>query len=157
MPRHDPLLKRSDHRLHGLKLRREHDKARARIDQASAYRSTMFSSTTAQPPIAVADAAPPLRVKACPVSRVTPVQTAVRNYTGDEGGPFGFGDQVADPKPPQAAAAKIRGGERCGKVGTMIPAGMVERGERKRTASEALRRCQNRRLALPPGSARGMS
>ena len=45
-------------------------------------------------------------------------------------------------------------------VGTMIPAGMVERGERKRTAEEAskfLRRCQNRRLALPPGSARGMS
>src|SRR5262245_60166331 len=24
------------------------------------------------------------------VSRVTPVQTALRNYTGDEGGPFGF-------------------------------------------------------------------
>jgi hypothetical protein len=39
-------------------------------------------------------------------------------------------------KQPQAAAAKIRGGERCGKVGTMIPAGMVERGERKRTAAE---------------------
>jgi hypothetical protein len=28
----------------------------------------------------------------CPVSRVTPVQTALRNCTGDEGGPFGFGD-----------------------------------------------------------------
>jgi hypothetical protein len=40
------------------------------------------------------------------VSRVTPVQTALRNYTGDEGGPFGFGDQVAHPKPPQAAAVK---------------------------------------------------
>jgi hypothetical protein len=26
---------------------------------------------------------------------------------------------------------KIRGGERCGKAGTMIPAGKVERGERK--------------------------
>jgi len=52
------------------------------------------------------------------VSRVTPVQTALRNCTGDEGGPFGFGDQVADPKPPQAAAVKSRGGERCGKVGT---------------------------------------
>jgi len=37
------------------------------------------------------------------VSRATPVQTALRNCTGDEGGPFGFGDQVADPKPPQAA------------------------------------------------------
>jgi len=30
-------------------------------------------------------------------------------------GPFGFGDQVADSKPPQAAAVKSRGGERCGK------------------------------------------
>ncbi|HMB37316.1 MAG TPA: hypothetical protein VKV41_24935, partial [Methylomirabilota bacterium] len=26
------------------------------------------------------------------VSRVTPVQTALRNCTGDEGGPFGFGE-----------------------------------------------------------------
>ena len=39
------------------------------------------------------------------VSRVTPVQTALRNCT--EGGPFGFGDQVGDPKPPQAAAVKL--------------------------------------------------
>src|SRR5215470_16693818 len=70
------------------------------------------------------------------VSRVTPVQTELRNCTGDEGRPFGFSDQAADPRPPQAAAVKIRGGERCGKVGTMIPAGMVERGERKRTAAE---------------------
>jgi hypothetical protein len=70
-------------------------------------------------------------------SRVTPVQTALRNCTGDEGGPFGFGDQVADPKPPRAAAVKCRGGERRGNVGTVIPAGKVERGERKQTASEA--------------------
>jgi hypothetical protein len=71
------------------------------------------------------------------VSRASPVHTAQRNCTGDEGGPFGFGYQVADPKPPQAALAKSHGGERCGNVGTMIPAGTVERGERKRTASEA--------------------
>jgi len=42
----------------------------------------------------------------------------------------------ADPKPPQAAAVKSRGGERCGNAGTMILAGKVERGERKRTADE---------------------
>ena len=48
----------------------------------------------------------------------------------------GFGDQVADPKPPQAAVVKSHGGERCGNAGTMIPAGTVERGERKRTVSE---------------------
>ena len=52
------------------------------------------------------------------VSRVSPVQTAVRNCTGDEGGPFGFGDQVADPKPPRAAVVKSHGRERCGNVGT---------------------------------------
>ena len=57
------------------------------------------------------------------VSRVTPVHTAVRNCTRDEGRPFGFGDQVADPKPPRAAAVKSRGGERRGNAGTMIPAG----------------------------------
>jgi hypothetical protein len=56
-------------------------------------------------------------------------------------GPFGFGDQVADPKPPQAAVVKSRGGERCGKVGAKIPAGMVERGERKRTADEVSKAC----------------
>ena len=71
------------------------------------------------------------------VSRVAPVQTAVRNCTKDEGRPFGFGDQVADPKPPRAAAVKSRGGERRGNVGAMIPTGTIERGERKRTASEA--------------------
>ncbi len=31
------------------------------------------------------------------VSRVSPVQTAVRNCTRDEGGPFGFGDQELIP------------------------------------------------------------
>ena len=34
------------------------------------------------------------------VSRASPVHTALRNCTGDGGGPSGFGDQVADPKPP---------------------------------------------------------
>jgi len=31
-----------------------------------------------------------------------------------------------------AAVVKSHGGERCGNAGTMIPAGTVERGERKR-------------------------
>ncbi len=31
------------------------------------------------------------------VSRVSPVQTALRNCTRDEGGPFGFGDQELMP------------------------------------------------------------
>ena len=70
------------------------------------------------------------------VSRASRVHTAMRNYIGDEGRPFGFGDQVADPKPPQAAAVKSHGSERRGKARTMIPAGKVERGERKRTVRE---------------------
>jgi hypothetical protein len=37
---------------------------------------------------------------------------------------------------PQAAVAKSDGRERCGNVGNKIPAGTVERGERKRTAAE---------------------
>jgi len=41
-----------------------------------------------------------------------------------------------DLKPPQAAVVKSDGGERCGKVGTKIPAGKVERGERKQTVDE---------------------
>ena len=60
----------------------------------------------------------------------------MRNYIGDEGRPFGFGNQVADPKPPQAAAVKSHGSERCGKARAMTPAGTVERGERKRTVRE---------------------
>jgi hypothetical protein len=32
MLRHDPLLDQSDHRLHGLKLRRQQHQARPRID-----------------------------------------------------------------------------------------------------------------------------
>ncbi len=70
------------------------------------------------------------------VSRASPVQTAMRNCTRDEGGPFGFGDQEPIPSYRKLLRSKSHGGERCGKVGTMIPASMVERGERKRTTTE---------------------
>ncbi len=70
------------------------------------------------------------------VSRVSPVQTALRNCTRDEGGPFGFGDRELIPscrKPlwPEAMVVSV-----AEKAGTMIPAGTVERGERKRTTAE---------------------
>jgi hypothetical protein len=45
-------------------------------------------------------------------------------------------ESSADLKPRQAAAVKSRGYERCGNAGTMILAGMVERGERKQTVDE---------------------
>ena len=60
----------------------------------------------------------------------------MRNCTRDEGRPFGFGDQVVDPKPPQAALVKSHGRERCGNTGTKILAGKIERGERKQTVDE---------------------
>src|SRR6266498_4508181 len=63
-----------------------------------------------------------------------------------------------DPKPPQAAAVKSRGGERCGNAGTRFR----QARSREASASEPLqkcrkriRRCQNRGVTLPPGSARG--
>jgi hypothetical protein len=56
------------------------------------------------------------------VSRASPVHTALRNCTGDERGPFGFDDQVTDPKPPRAAVVKGNGRERRGNVGTTVPA-----------------------------------
>ena len=91
------------------------------------------------------------------VSRAWPVHTAARNCTRDEGRPFGFGDQVADPKPPQAAVVKSDGGERCGNAGTRFRQARL----REASASEPLmrcrkpiRRCRNRGVPLPPGSAR---
>jgi hypothetical protein len=40
------------------------------------------------------------------VSRVSPVQTALRNCTGDGGRSSGFGDQVADPGEPVSTSRK---------------------------------------------------
>src|SRR5215475_1866599 len=50
------------------------------------------------------------------VPRVSPVHTAVRNCTRDEGG---LRDRLsgADLKPPQAAVVKSNSGERCGNAG----------------------------------------
>src|SRR5258707_3684784 len=60
-------------------------------------------------------------------------------------------------KPPQAAADKSNGGERCGNAGTRFRQARL----REASASEPsmkcrkrIRRCQNRGLTLPPGSAR---
>src|SRR6202049_1224462 len=63
-----------------------------------------------------------------------------------------------DLKPPQAAVVKSDGGERCGNAGTRFRQARL----REASASEPsmkcrkrIRRCQNRGLTLPPGSARG--
>jgi hypothetical protein len=70
------------------------------------------------------------------VSRVTPVHTAQRNCTRDGGWPFEFGNQVSISSHRKLLSSKatvVNVAETSGHD----PAGMVERGERKRTAAEA--------------------
>jgi hypothetical protein len=65
------------------------------------------------------------------MSRVTPVQTAMRNCTRDEGRSFEFGNQVLI-----SSHRKLSdGGERCGS------AGMIERGERMDQPASLYRSC----------------
>src|SRR5258707_1077934 len=92
------------------------------------------------------------------VSRVTPVHTAVRNCTRDEGRALRGRQSGVDLKPPQAAVIKSHGGERCGKAEIRFRQARL----REASASEPsmkcrkrIRRCQNRGLTLPPGSAWG--
>ena len=79
------------------------------------------------------------------VSRVTPVQTAKRNCTRDEGGPFEFGNQVlisSHRKLLWSKAMVVSVAEKSGHdpvrqgCRDMIPSGKVERGERKRSIGE---------------------
>ena len=69
------------------------------------------------------------------VSRVTPVHTAVRNCTRDEGGPFEVGNQVLIPSHRKLLSSKamvVNVAEKSERdFGSMI-----ERGERKRTADD---------------------
>jgi hypothetical protein len=69
------------------------------------------------------------------VSRVTPVHTAMRNCTRDEGRPFEVGNQVlisSHRKLLWSKAMVVNVAESRNKIST----GMIERGERKRTAAE---------------------
>src|SRR5262245_25885083 len=61
----------------------------------------------------------------------------VRNCTRDEGGPFGFGNQVSISSHRKLLSPKAMVVSIAENVGTTIPSGTVERGERKRTAAEA--------------------
>jgi hypothetical protein len=87
------------------------------------------------------------------VSRVSPVQTALRNCMRDEGRPFEFGNQVLISSHRKQLSSKSDGGERCRHVGTKIPTGKVERGERKRAPSGRLigRKTGERGLDPPKG------
>jgi len=93
------------------------------------------------------------------VSRASPVQTVVRNYTRDEGRPFEAGSQVQVSNRCKLLASKAM------VVSVAVNVGTISRrvGLREASASEPsmkcrkrIRRCQNRGVTLPPGSARGM-
>jgi hypothetical protein len=70
------------------------------------------------------------------VSRISPVQTAVCNCTRDEGGPFGIGNQLLISSHRKLLWSKATVVNVAEKAGPRSPAGMIERGERKRTAVE---------------------
>ena len=93
------------------------------------------------------------------VSRASPVQTAMRNCTRDEGGPFGFGNQVLIPSHCKLQRPKAV------VVSVAVKSGQEVQTARSREASvskpsmkcrKRIRRCQNRGMTLPPGLARGM-
>ncbi len=64
------------------------------------------------------------------VSRVTPVHTAMRNCTGDEGWPFEVGNQVLISSHRKLLSSKAMVVNVAEKP-EQIPAGMIGRGERK--------------------------
>ena len=63
------------------------------------------------------------------------MSTTVRNCTRDEGGPFEVGNQVLISSHRKLLSSKAMVVSVAANVGT-IPAGKVERGERKRTVDE---------------------
>ena len=70
------------------------------------------------------------------VSRASPVQTVVRNCTRDEGGPFEAGSQVLASSHRKLLRLNVVVVSVAENARTMIPAGKVERGERKQTVDE---------------------
>jgi len=92
------------------------------------------------------------------VSRGSPVQTAMRNCTRDEGRSFEAGSQVLASNRCKLLSSKAM------VVSVAVNVGRISRRVRLREASASeppmncrkrFRRCQNRGVTLPPGSARG--
>src|ERR1700751_4904711 len=93
------------------------------------------------------------------VSRVSPVHTAIRNCTRDEGGPFEVGNQVLISSHRKLLLSKSDGGERCGNGGTRSRQARLREASASKplmTCRKRIRRCQNRGVAIPSGSAWGM-
>src|SRR4030088_2652493 len=92
------------------------------------------------------------------VSRGSPVQTAMRNCTRDEGRSFEAGSQVLASNRCKLLSSRAM------VVSVAVNVGRISRRVRLREASASeppmncrkrIRRCQNRGVTLPPGSARG--
>src|SRR5436305_13012345 len=92
------------------------------------------------------------------VSRGSPVQTAMRNCTRDEGRSFEAGSQVLASNHCKLLSSRAM------VVSVAVNVGRISRRVRLREASASeppmncrkrIRRCQNRGVTLPPGSARG--
>jgi hypothetical protein len=92
------------------------------------------------------------------VSRVSPVQTAMRNCTRDEGRSFEVGSQVLASNRCKLLSSKAM------VVSVAVNVGTISRRVRLREASASeppmncrkrIRRCQNRGVTLPPGAVRG--
>ena len=92
------------------------------------------------------------------MSRASPVQTAVHNCTRDGGGPFEAGSQVLASSHRKLLSSKAM------VVSVAANVGRISRRGRLREASASepsmkcrkrIRRCQNRGVTLPPGTARG--
>jgi hypothetical protein len=91
------------------------------------------------------------------VSRVSPVQTAMRNCTRDEGRSFEAGSQVLASNHCKLLSSRAM------VVSVAVNVGTISRRVRLREASASepsmncrkrFRRCQNRGVTLPPGSVR---
>ena len=93
------------------------------------------------------------------VSRASPVQTAMRNCTRDEGGPFEVGSQVLISNHCKLLSSKAMVVSVAANVGTRSRRVRLREASASKPSMKCrkrIRRCQNRGVTLPPGSARGM-
>jgi hypothetical protein len=84
----------------------------------------------------------------------------VRNYTRDEGGPFGFGRQGLIPsyrKLLWSKAMVVSVAEKSGRRSRQARLREASASEPLLKCRKRIRRCQNRGVTLPPGLVRGLS
>src|SRR6516165_4455961 len=92
------------------------------------------------------------------VSRAPYELSAARNCTRDEGGPFEFGDQEpisSHRKLLRAKAVVVSVAETPGQRSRQARSREASASEPLQKCRKRIRRCQNRGVTLPPGSARG--